>query len=286
MASSPNVLSGEARIAGQIPLPAIATDTTKFAPSMPFYGKVHAVPVIGTVEHSGPLAETVYRGFELLVAAVGLLVAVPLMLIVAGLVRYDSPGPALFYHRRPARSAIRYGRDLRGRADLVPPPGGYQADVAYYVPRYFTLVKFRTMWSDAPKRFPELYDFKCNPGEFHQRNFKVEDDPRVTRVGRLLRKTSVDELPNLWSVLVGDMRLVGPRPEAPDILPLYSPQEMYRFSCKPGVTGLAQINGRNTLNWGEMLRWDLEYVRTRSVAGDLKIILLTAKRVITRRGAF
>jgi lipopolysaccharide/colanic/teichoic acid biosynthesis glycosyltransferase len=105
-------------------------------------------------------------------------------------------------------------------------------------------------------------------------------------VGRVLRKLSIDELPNFWSVLVGDMRLVGPRPEAPEVLRYYSPEEMYKFVCKPGITGLAQINGRGFLNWGETLAWDLEYVRTRSHVLDLKILLLTLKRVVARDGAF
>jgi Bacterial sugar transferase len=91
---------------------------------------------------------------------------------------------------------------------------------------------------------------------------------------------------NLWSVLIGDMRLVGPRPEAPEVLRYYTTEEMYKFAYKPGVTGLAQINGRGFLNWGETLAWDLEYVRTRSIVLDLKIILLTLKHVIARRGAF
>ena len=100
------------------------------------------------------------------------------------------------------------------------------------------------------------------------------------------RKLSVDELPNLWSVLVGDMRLVGPSPEAPEVLQYYTPDEMYKFVCKPGITGLAQINGRGLLNWGETLAWDLHYIRTRDVPLDLKIIFMTLKLVIARRGAF
>jgi lipopolysaccharide/colanic/teichoic acid biosynthesis glycosyltransferase len=87
-------------------------------------------------------------------------------------------------------------------------------------------------------------------------------------------------------VLIGDMRLVGPRPEAPEVLRYYTTEEMYKFAYKPGVTGLAQINGRGFLNWGETLAWDLEYVRKRSIVLDLKIILLTLKHVIARRGAF
>jgi lipopolysaccharide/colanic/teichoic acid biosynthesis glycosyltransferase len=82
------------------------------------------------------------------------------------------------------------------------------------------------------------------------------------------------------------MRLVGPRPEAPEVLRYYTPDEMYKFACKPGITGLAQINGRGLLNWGATLDWDLKYVRTRSVALDLRILLTTLKQVITRHGAF
>jgi lipopolysaccharide/colanic/teichoic acid biosynthesis glycosyltransferase len=178
------------------------------------------------------------------------------------------------------------GRDLKGRTDLYPPPGGFEADSLYYVPNYFTLVKFRTMYSDAPIRFPQFYALNYRPEEFHRHYPTIRHDPRVTRVGRILRMTSVDELPNLWSVLVGDARLVGPRPEHPDVLQYYTPEEMHKFAYKPGITGLAQVNGRGLLNWGETLAWDLQYVRTRSVGLDLKIILMTLKRVITRHGAF
>ena len=90
----------------------------------------------------------------------------------------------------------------------------------------------------------------------------------------------------MWSVLAGNLRLVGPRPEAPEVLQYYSPDEMYKFAYKPGITGLAQINGQGLLNWGETLEWDLEYVRTRSVALDLKILFMTLVRVSTRHGEF
>lgn len=110
--------------------------------------------------------------------------------------------------------------------------------------------------------------------------------PRVTRVGRLLRKLSIDELPNLWSVVKGDMALVGPRPEAPEVLQYYTPEEMVKFTLKPGITGLAQIRGRGLLDWGETIALDLEYLQNRSVLLDLKIIILTILRVITRHGAF
>jgi lipopolysaccharide/colanic/teichoic acid biosynthesis glycosyltransferase len=249
-------------------------------------GRPYAVPLRDVVGTSGPLAEAAYRVFEILVAFVGLVLGLPLMLIGSALIRWDTPGPAVFLHKRPARSIVVFGRDLEGRADLRPPPGGYVPDALYYVPSYFTLVKLRTMQSDARRSFPQLYSYKFAPGTFHQQYPTLREDPRVTRVGRVLRKLSVDELPNFWSVLVGDMRLVGPRPEAPEVLQYYTPEEMYKFACKPGITGLAQINGRGFLNWGETLAWDLQYVRTRSVALDLKILLITLKNVIARRGAF
>jgi lipopolysaccharide/colanic/teichoic acid biosynthesis glycosyltransferase len=248
--------------------------------------RIHAVPVREVVGRSAPLAEAIYRAFELMAAAAGLILGLPLMLITALLIRCDSPGPALFFHVRPARSAMLRGRDLQHRRDLRPPPGGFEADALYYVPRYFRLVKFRTMYADAAVRHPELYGRRFGPGQFHASLVKRCDDPRITRVGRILRRISIDELPNLWSVLAGDLRLVGPRPEAPDVLQYYHPDEMYKFACKPGITGLAQVNGRSLLTCGETISWDLTYVRTRSVALDLKIILLTLKHVVTRRGAF
>jgi lipopolysaccharide/colanic/teichoic acid biosynthesis glycosyltransferase len=256
------------------------------ATSQPYYGRAHAVPVQDVVSSSGWLAEALYRSFEVLIALVGLTLGVPVMLAEALLIRWDSPGPILFFHQRPGRSVMVRGSDLAGRPDLIPPPGGYEPDKLYYVPSYFRLVKFRTMYNDARSRWPELYAYKFVPGEFHRQHTTHEFDPRVTRIGRFLRTLSVDELPNLWCVLVGDMRLVGPRPEAPEVLQYYTSQEMYKFACKPGITGLAQINGRGLLNWGEVLGWDLRYVRTRSVALDLKVIFTTIKYVIIRHGAF
>jgi lipopolysaccharide/colanic/teichoic acid biosynthesis glycosyltransferase len=250
------------------------------------HGRVHVIPVRHPTTSSSGLAEAAYRGFEIVLAAIGLVVGLPLMLIIAALVRLDSPGSALFFHKRPARSIILHGRDLEGRTDLYPPPGGYDPDAQYYVPNYFTLIKFRTMYRDARTRFPRYYDYKYAPEEFRRQFPTIQNDPRVTRVGRVLRKFSVDELPNFWSVIVGDMRLVGPRPEAPEVLQYYTPDEMLKFTYKPGITGLAQVSGRGLLNWGETLALDLEYVRTRTVALDLKIILLTIKQVLVRHGAF
>ena len=249
------------------------------------YGRIYVIPVTSSRAGSGFAVETAYRVFEIVLAAVGLIVALPVMIATAIVIRLDSPGPILFFHTRPARSVRTPGHDLEGRADLIPPPGGYVRDAVYYAPAYFGLIKFRTMYRDARARFPEFYHSEYARENFRSTYSHIENDPRITRVGRVLRKLSVDELPNLWSVLTGEMRLVGPRPEAPEVVQHYTPEEMLKFTCKPGITGLAQIGGRGLLNWGDTLALDLEYVRTRSVAMDLKILLLTIKRVVARHGA-
>ena len=265
----------------------LASDARNGAAASPsHYGRAYAVPVGDVASSSHRIAEAVYRAFEILIALIAMLASLPLIAIAALLIRLDSPGPALFFHKRPARSIIMRGRDLERRVDLRPPPEGYQPDGFYYVPSYFTMVKLRTMHIDARVRFPHFYQYKFTPAEFHRQYPTHRDDPRVTRVGRVLRKLSVDELPNFWSVLVGDMRLVGPRPEAPEVLQYYTSDEMYKFACKPGISGLAQINGRGFLNWGETLAWDLQYIRARTVGLDLKIIFRTLTNLVTRRGAF
>jgi lipopolysaccharide/colanic/teichoic acid biosynthesis glycosyltransferase len=277
----PDTLAGAA-LAGERGASSARAET---AASTGHYGRVHAVPVRDMVAVSSPLAEGAYRAFEVAVALIGLVLGLPVMLVTAALIRWDSPGPALFFHHRPARSTKVLGRHLQGRTDLIAPPGGFQPDELYYVPSYFALVKFRSLYSNARERFPELFGFKFSPEEFHSRSPRIDPDPRITRVGRVLRKLSIDELPNLWSVLIGHMRLVGPRPEAPEVLQYYRPEEMYKFACRPGITGLAQINGRKLLNWGETIGWDMEYVRNRSITLDLTILMATLKHLVTRHGA-
>jgi lipopolysaccharide/colanic/teichoic acid biosynthesis glycosyltransferase len=133
--------------------------------------------------------------------------------------------------------------------------------------RPFRMVKFRTM--------REAIDKQGNP---------LPDSERLTRVGQFLRATSLDELPELWNVLRGDMSLVGPRPLLMEYLPLYSPEQARRHDVRPGVTGWAQINGRNALSWEEKFALDVWYVDNRSFLLDVKILLLTVKKVIVREG--
>jgi len=133
--------------------------------------------------------------------------------------------------------------------------------------RPFTLYKFKTMRDPRPGEDP-----------------LATDAIRITRFGRFLRATSLDELPTLWNVFKGDMRLVGPRPLLPEYLPLYTPEQMRRHEVKPGVTGWAQVNGRNAISWEEKFRLDVWYVDNRSFWLDLKILWLTAWQVVARKG--
>ena len=116
--------------------------------------------------------------------------------------------------------------------------------------------------------------------------FQEKDDPRITRSGRFLRKTSLDELPQLLNILIGNMSLVGPRPEVPELVKLYTPEQQQRLNVLPGVTGLAQVNGRSELTLGETMAYDLEYVRIWSFWLDLKILWKTIFVVFTGKGAY
>ena len=202
-------------------------------------------------------AEAAYRAFEVSLAASILLATLPLTLAIAAAIRLDSPGPALFRQERLAR-------------------GG----------RIFRFLKFRTLYADARERFPHLYAYRYEPGEVESLRFKIPGDPRVTRFGRWVRRTSLDELPNLWHVLTGEMSLVGPRPEIPEMLPYYSAEGRLRFAVRPGVTCLAEVQGRGELTFREAERLDVEYVRRRSIGLDLRILARTAVAVLRGRGAY
>lgn len=248
---------------------------------------IMAIEVDQPARRDNPVAAGLYRAFEFAASFAGLVLLLPLMLLQVIIIRIDSPGPALFFQTRCGRSKIVPGRELMGRTDIISATGRFEADKLYWVPTTFQFVKFRTMYVDARARAPDLYRYEFDSHEaFRSAFYKVDDDPRVTPVGRWLRRLSLDELPNLWSVVTGKVGLVGPRPEGPFYLPFYSALEMTKFTVRPGITGLAVVNGRGSLRIGEQLDWDLAYVRTRSVKLDLKILLATAKLVLTLRGAF
>jgi len=185
----------------------------------------------------------VKRVVDIIISFVTLVVLSPLLLLVALAVRFTSPGPAFFRQRRLGK-------------DGVP----------------FTLCKFRSMFVDVP-------DIRNPDGSA----YNAQDDPRVTPVGRFLRKTSLDELPQLINVLKGDMSLVGPRPDQVDQLQYYAEEEKRKLLVKPGITGLAQINGRNSIPWERRKRLDLEYVERQSLWLDLRILLRTIPYVLAQR---
>ena len=203
------------------------------------------------------LRYVVTRAFEIVVASVVLLVSLPVMLWVGLVIKRGSPGPALFLQKR-------VGRDRK----------------------LFRFVKFRTMYVDARERFPELYAYSYDEEGLARLRFKVEDDPRVTPQGRWLRQSTLDEIPNFWNVLTGDMALVGPRPEIPEMLRYYHGRMNRKFDVRPGVTGLAQVSGRGRLGFHETVDLDVEYVERQSIMLDIKILLRTIKIVLLGDGAF
>ncbi|MFD6274553.1 sugar transferase [Streptomyces sp. NPDC060209] len=186
-------------------------------------------------------------------AALGLLVLAPLLFGVAVAVRLSSPGPV--FHRQ-----TRHGRHNRP----------------------FTMWKFRTMVADAESRREQLSAANESEGPM----FKMRRDPRVTRIGHALRRTSVDELPQLLNVLRGDMSLVGPRPPLPEEVSRYDERELRRLAVRPGLTGLWQVSGRSDLSWQETVSLDLWYVDNWSVATDMGLLARTVRAVTDGRGAY
>jgi len=144
------------------------------------------------------------------------------------------------------------------------------------------VLKFRTMVRDAEARLQEFVRLE----ELADPVFKLKADPRVTRVGRVLRRTSIDELPQLINVLRGDMSLVGPRPEQLDLVERYAPEHQFRVAVKPGMTGPMQVYGRGELTFDERLAVEREYVENLSLARDVRIILMTLPAVLGKRGAY
>lgn len=193
------------------------------------------------------------RTLDVVLALTVLLVLAPLLLVVAVAIRLDSRGTAIFAQTRAG-------------------VGG----------RPFRMYKFRTMVSNAEQLLPELVPFETLPEPM----FKLRNDPRVTRVGRLLRKTSLDELPQLLNVLKGEMSLVGPRPEQVELVERYQPEERFRLAVKPGLTGPMQVFGRGQLSFEERLAVERDYIENLSLGRDLRILALTLTPLVTGRGAF
>ncbi len=245
------------------------------------YGEVRSFPYRHRRVYYSPnaLVEKVRRAVDVIVSALVLILAMPIMLIVAGMIRIDSPGPVLFWQKR-------VGRDRRGHSGRLRIYTGPERRRRDCGGEPFWFLKFRTMHVDARMRFPQYYAYRYTPEQLLQLRFKERDDPRHTNFGRWLRTTSLDELPNFWCVLRGQMTLVGPRPDIPEMVRYYRPAQMHIFDVKPGVTGFAQIRGRCNNKFLQTKRLDLAYVRHRSLLLDLKLLIQTAICMVTNRNAF
>lgn len=229
----------------------------------PSLGRNGTAPLgaVGDRPSASRLTDVGCRALDIAGAAALLVVLAPLLGAIAILLRLDSPGPALFRQRRVGR-------------DMVP----------------FTVNKFRTMHDGVPHDRHREFVLGLISGEDRGEDapgsrFKMTEDERVTRFGGALRRSSLDELPQLWNVLRGEMSLVGPRPPIPYEVEHYPPHWFARFAVKPGVTGLWQVNGRSQVPLEEMVRLDVEYTHRRSLLFNLSILARTVPAVLSGRGA-
>jgi len=203
------------------------------------------------------VARRLKRIVDLLVSGVALVVLGPLLLLVALVIKLDSPGPVFYRHQR-------LGRNMRP----------------------FKLLKFRTMHRDAAARLKELLASNPELAREYESTFKLKNDPRVTRVGKLLRRLSIDELPQFFNILVGEMSFVGPRPIVDDEVKYYRDFSLLLFRVRPGATGLWQVSGRSDTSYESRVRLDTRYVQEWTFWDDLRIIVRTLPAVLARRGAY
>jgi lipopolysaccharide/colanic/teichoic acid biosynthesis glycosyltransferase len=184
-----------------------------------------------------------------------LMIAIPIILIAALAIRIETPGSPFFIQRRLGKNG-----------------------------KPFRICKLRGMYRDAKIRFPSYYDYTNKPNlDFY---FHLEEDPRVTRAGKFIRRTSIDELPNLWNVILGDMSLVGPRPEIPEVMALYGQYRHEYLSVKPGVTCLSKCTGRDRLTKRETIDFDIAYIRQHGFLTDMKVLWRTFRGVVLRQDVF
>ncbi|MBB2145918.1 sugar transferase [Pedobacter sp. LMG 31464] len=186
----------------------------------------------------------VKRAIDLLVSFILILILFPVLLIIGIAIYISNPGSVIY-------KQIRMGK---GR-------------------KVFKLLKFRSMIVNAP-------DIRNEDGS----TFNSENDPRVTKIGRFIRKTSLDELPQLFNVFLGDMSLVGPRPDPIDAVNFYREKDFMRLTVPQGITGWAQVNGRNSISWERRRDYDLEYLQIKSILADIKILIMTFIQVLGRAG--
>jgi lipopolysaccharide/colanic/teichoic acid biosynthesis glycosyltransferase len=209
-------------------------------------------------DHQPGLRRSIYLGskrlFDIATSLIALVALSPALLVIALAIRLDSPGPAIFRQPRV----------------------GFHGYI-------FPMLKFRSMHSDADEALHQQH-YNNLAVSSSATPIRIPEDPRITRVGKFIRRWSLDELPNLWNVTKGDMSLVGPRPFVPYEVDLHQPEELRRLNAKPGITGLAQIRGRLEMSMAERNAADLEYLDRRSVLFDLHLLAKTFTTVITRPG--
>lgn len=194
------------------------------------------------------------RSIDFMFALIGLVLLSPLFLIISILIKLEDPKGSVFFCQ------VRVGKNEKP----------------------FRMYKFRSMVSNAE----ELLDKLLDQNEVQGAMFKIKDDPRITKIGKFIRKTSIDELPQLWNVVRGEMSLVGPRPALPREVMQYSSYDKLRLRVSPGCTGLWQVSGRNNLSFQEMLALDLEYIERRGIWLDVKVMLKTVKVMILPNSAY
>ncbi|MBU5485499.1 sugar transferase [Clostridium sp. MSJ-11] len=193
------------------------------------------------------------RLMDLILSTIGIIILSPVYIIIALLIKLDSKGPTIFKQVRVGKN----GED-------------------------FVIYKFRTMVMDAEKK----RSLEINPKDISNFVFQSKEDNRITKIGSFLRKTSLDEIPQLFNVFMGNMSLVGPRPEIPDVVKYYPPEYKQRLLVPPGITGLAQVSGRGEIELGKTINYDLTYIQNFSILFDIKILFKTVFSVFKREGAF
>lgn len=200
------------------------------------------------------LYRMIKRTMDFIFALMGLVLLSPLFLIISILIKLEDPKGSIFFYQ------TRIGKDEKP----------------------FRMYKFRSMVSNAE----ELLGVLLDQNEISGAMFKMKEDPRITKIGKFIRRTSIDELPQLWNVIRGEMSLVGPRPALPREVDQYSSYDKLRLSVIPGCTGLWQVSGRNNLSFYEMVELDLKYIEQRGVITDIKIILHTVRVLFGTKDAF
>ncbi|NJL04207.1 MAG: sugar transferase [Chloroflexaceae bacterium] len=229
--------------------------------------------IAGNTSPSETLAYIAKRSFDVIAAIILIIVLAPIMLLITMLIKKDSSGSAFFVQQRVgSRRRVRDGK------------------VVWEVEN-FPCYKFRTMVSNADQKLHQEHIKKFIAGDLAAEEqsdparFKLNSDPRITRIGHILRKTSLDELPQLLNVLRGEMSLIGPRPVPTYEVAMYDLWHYERLAALPGISGLWQVKGRSQVSFEEMMLLDIEYVRSQSLMFDIKIMLMTVLVVVLGRGA-